>query len=65
MKVTYALHLYKGYSPMGFNLPRVRAINTIIPKKKTMQNHACMYKEVTVEGFVSSSKVVLCKAYCG
>lgn len=30
-----------------------------------MQNHACKYKEITVEGFVSSSKVVLYKAYCG
>lgn len=34
-------------------------------KKKPLQNHACKYEEIIVEGFMSSSKVVLYKAYCG
>lgn len=72
MKFTYAPHLYKGCSPMGFSLFRVQAVNTIIQKKqkktnkkKPLQNHACKYEEIIVEGFMSSSKVVLYKAYCG
>lgn len=62
MKFTYAVHLFKGCSPMSFSLLRVPAINTFIQENYT-KPCTCKYEEIIVERFGSFSKEVIYKAY--